>query len=70
MKLSECTFGKLVHTPNNPSNGVGMIRGITNNQEGCSVNIRSKPEFATIIVKWSSGMEHPVHPDNLELFED
>ena len=66
MKLSKCTYGKLV------TNGehVGMIVGITNNI--WSANERDRDDIARAIplVQWSGGRTSGIHHDNITEFKD
>jgi hypothetical protein len=62
MKLSECTFGKIVF---NEGNGVGMIKGLSNNIPSADKKLRAEVDRAVVIVDWSCGETTTIHPSNL-----
>jgi hypothetical protein len=67
MKLSKCVYGVLVF---NKDNGVGMIKGITNNTPISDSCVRSEIARAIPLVEWSSGKTCGIHPVNIEIFKD
>ena len=66
MKLSKCTYGKLV----TDGERVGVIVGITNSIP--SANGRERDDIARAIplVKWSGGKTYGVHHSNITEFKD
>jgi len=67
MKLSECTYGRLVYSE---KYGVGMVVGITNNCTSADVTTRREVERAIPVIQWASGETSPIHPRNIEIFEE
>lgn len=67
MKLSECTYGRLVYSE---KYGVGMVVGITNNCNSANIITRMEIYNAIPVVQWASGETFGVHPSELEIFEE
>jgi hypothetical protein len=67
MKLSKCVYGVLVF---NKDNGVGMIKGITNNTPISDSYVRSEISRAIPLVEWSSGKTCGINAANIEIYKE
>lgn len=67
MKLSECTYGRLVYSE---KYGVGMVVGITNCCPGADATTRREVERAIPVIQWASGETSQIHQRNIEIFEE
>jgi len=65
MKLSKCTYGKIVIATS--SGRVGMIKGITNTGFG---DKKVGIDHAIPLVEWSDGETFGIHEANIEEFKE
>jgi hypothetical protein len=67
MKLSKCVYGVLVF---NKENGIGMIKGITNNVPHAQGDVRSEARRAIPLVEWSCGHVCGINAGNIEIYKE
>lgn len=67
MKLSKCVYGVLVF---NEDNGIGMVKGITNNCGASDHRTRSTVERAIPLVEWANGQTTGINAGNIELYKE